>query len=557
MNKDYIIEKIKELIFYLKLNDDNVFKIRAYENAIEKLKVLTQPLNEVIENEKLKEIDGIGDAIYNKINELYHTGKLKALEKLNEKFPKSLVELNKISGLGPSKINELYNEYDIDNISKLEKFLESGKLKKVKGFGDKTVDNIAESINFYKNNRDLFLTYNLLIIFKQFKDEYKNRFKTGNINLFGDNRRYIPTSDRIKILIENENKEELLQFLKKSSNITDIKTSENNISFLYKNYPVNAVVAFKENYYQTLHELTGSEEYIKEFKKKFDGSIKNISLKSEKEIYNTLKVNYIPPELRETEDDLHISKEELNNLVTKKDIKGMIHLHSNFSDGIETIDDIRNYLIEKNYEYMVLTDHSESSYYAGGLKEKDLLEQWKIIDKLNNKSNKFRIYKGIELDILSDGSLDYNEKLWKKFDFIIASIHSNLNMSKSKATKRILKALDNPYINMIGHISGRLLTKREGYELDYKAIFDKSADKNISIEFNCNPYRMDLDWKLFELFNQKNLKTSINTDAHKLSNFKYIDYGVKLMRKAKVPRKNILNTMSLREFENYIKNEGK
>jgi DNA polymerase (family 10) len=557
MDKNKIIELFEKLIFFLKLDNENIFKIRAYENAVDILKSIDIQLSQLVKNKKLKDYDGIGDAIFNKIEEILETGNLSILEKYYDRYPASLYQFKNISGLGPKKINKLYKNYDVDNLEKLDKLIKSRKINEVKGFGDKTIKKLEEEIEFLYENKYEFLAYDFLSAFKKIKNHIlANCDRTINILPLGKLRRLANTINKGKILIKETFKPSVKQILVKWDKIDDLKEEDEKVLFTYENK--NFVIFFSKNVEHILnfHTLTGSKNYINYLIEENAYTKHNfLNLNNEREIYTKLNYPYIPPECRETKNAVDFfTQNNVNSkdLISRDNIKGIIHIHTNYSDGHNTLEEIASYLYNLNYEYAVITDHSKSSYYANGLDYDDLLKQWKEIDCINKKYKDFKIFKGIEIDILGNGTLDYKEDILKEFDFIIASIHSNMNMKKEKATNRLLKAMDNRYLNMIGHISGRLLTQRKGYPLNYNKIFEKASKNNIAIEFNCNPYRMDIDWKYLYDLKKYNILTSLNPDAHNKEQIEYMDYGIKFLRKAFLKKSNVMNALSLKEFESMV-----
>ncbi len=514
MDKKTVIDILNEIGLLLELKGENPFKIRAYYNAARALETLDEDIEVLVKNNKLKEVKGIGEAINKKITELINTGRLEYYENLKASIPEGLIEMIKIPGLGPKKIKTLYDKLDIKNIGELEYACLENRLVELPGFGEKTQKKILEGIKFVKrfSNQHLFseacLEANLL---KQYL------LKTGRVircEIAGSIRRKKEIVKDIDILATTNDPQKLMERFVEYDKTRDVIAKGDTKTSITLESGINAdlrVVKDKE-YPYALHHFTGSKEHNTAMRQRakrmgikmneyglFKGDTL-IKCQDEEEIFRKLNLSYIPPEIRENMGEIEAAeKREIPVLIEEKDIKGIFHVHTNYSDGANTLTEMVNGARELGYKYIGITDHSKSARYAHGLKEEDILRQFDEIDRFNEKYTDIKILKGIESDILKDGSLDYEEDLLKQFDFVIASVHSNFKMSKEEMTERIIKAVKNEYTTILGHLTGRLLLSRDGYDLDVYKVIDACAEYDKIIEINSNPHRLDIDWRYSQL----------------------------------------------------------
>ena len=500
MTKKDVSIILKQIADLLEIKGENSFKIKAYLNASRAVESL-ENLNE-LENKKVK---GIGKSIYSIIKEIIDTGSSSLLEKLKEEIPEGVQELLNLKGLGAKRIKILYNELGITSIGELEYACKENRLLILKGFGKKIQENILKAIKNYRKNLSLFTVIEA--------EEIVNELRKGGIffAVTGDFRRKMEVYDKLEILTFEDKKDALEDLTKKFNKNIVIHTAKNKKEFIKK-----------------LFQTTGKDEYVKKFK------IPE-SPKSEIEIFNFNNSKFVIPEQRESEIN------PVDDYIRYCDIKGIFHVHSNYSDGTMSIEEIVNYLISKGYQYVGISDHSQSAYYANGLKEDDIKRQHEEIERLNEKYSPFKIFKGIESDILKDGSLDYPDKILEKFDFVIASVHSSFNMSEKDMTERIIRAIENPYTTILGHPTGRLLTVRDGYALNMEKIIEALAENKKSVEINAQPYRLDLDWRWCNVAKKYGINFYICPDAHNKEDFDYIKLGINIARKAGIPRNLIVN----------------
>ena len=532
MTTEDIADALEITAKLLELHNENPFKVKAISNAAYKLGKTRLDVSNLSINE-LMEIDGVSKSIAEKIISLTTTGTTPELKELLDKTPKGVIEMLGIKGLGPKKVRQLWQELDLESVTDLLYACYENRLVELKGFGEKTQNTIIQNIEFkIKNNGKFHFAYAEKIgtpIIEALKAE------TDLVNFTGAMYRKCEIIDEIDILIGDEN----------------IDTD----SFESSTVPVNFIKVNPAVFYKTLVETSSTKEHL-------DGiNFKSIEIKkytSEEDVYSNLNIEYCEPELREGLFEIEKAKNNtLPKLIQYTDLKGVLHNHTTYSDGMNTLEEMAMYCKELGYEYLGICDHSQTAVYADGLKVDAIIKQHEEIDKLNKQLYPFKIFKGIESDILGNGDLDYEEGILKSFDFIVASVHANLKMDEDKATTRLLKAIENPYTTILGHPTGRLLLGRPGYPINHKKIIDACAANNVVIELNAHPYRLDIDWRWIPYCTEKGVKISINPDAHQKAGYHDMYYGTLVARKGLLTKDNCLNAMDLNTFEQYIKNKRK
>jgi len=528
MSNKEIAYAFDELANLLELHEDNEFKIRSYRNAYLTLRKLDRPLADISDGE-MKAIKGIGPAISGKIRELLTGGTMKALEEARSRTPSGVVEMLQVNGFGPKKVRTVWREMGIESIGELWYACNENRLVEFKGFGLKTQDDLKNKLEYYLRSRDK-LHYDAA----EEEADFAGAWLTGKlpgafVSPVGELRRRCSVVERLEMLVG---------FNGELDSVFDGETlifeKEENGSYharLENNTPIVLYRCLAEEFGSKLFQRTGSPMFLEAFVKSVPG-LNFKGLRTEQEVFEKAGMAYIPPELREGAEVLELARSrKLPNLIEESDIRGVLHVHTTWSDGLHTLREMCEYARELGYAYIGITDHSQSAFYANGLKPDRVLAQMDEIDALNAEMAPFRILKGIESDILNDGSLDYEPALLEKFDFIIASVHSNLKMNREKATERVVRAIENPYATILGHPTGRLLLSREGYPLDWDAVFDACARHGVAIELNANPYRLDLDWTLIPEALRRGIRISINPDAHSKDGIHDIRYGVLAARK--------------------------
>jgi len=567
LTKETIIQILEEIATLLELTGENPFKSRAYQNAARNLEKIEVDFDELVKENRLTEIEGIGEAISKKLTELIQTGKLEYYEKLKDSVPPGHLEMLKIPGLGPKKIHALYEQLGVKDVGELEYACLENRLVDLKGFGEKTQDNILAGIaklKVYKERR----LYAEVAVEAEVLLEYLKRDKSIlSISIAGSLRRGNETVKDIDILAASKNPEKLGGHFTSYERIETVTANgETKVSVVLKS-GINADlrIVTSAEYPYALHHFTGSKEHNTAMRGRakdmglkmneyglFRGE-KNIKCANEEELFATLKLQFIEPELRENMGEIQAAeKNELPKLVEEKDVRGIFHVHTNFSDGGETLENMARAAREMGLQYIGISDHSRSAYYAGGLQIEDIKKQHELIDKFNEKLKPFHIFKGIEADILPDGSLDYDEKTLARFDFVIAAVHSNFNMPVREMTARLKKALQNKYATMLAHPTGRLLLSREPYAVNLEEVIDTAAKFGKAVELNANAHRLDLDWRHCIYAKRKGVKIAINPDAHQIAGLRDVSFGVKIARKGWLSSEDCLNCMSLVRMKEYL-----
>jgi len=501
--------------------------------------------------ETLSEQPNIGKSTAEKIIQVITSGTFPELDKLIAKTPEGILEMLKIKGLGPKKIQIIWNDLEIESVGELYYACNENRLIEAKGFGLKTQEDIKKAIEFSIANQGWFLFAKVMPSAQEVIKQLEKELPLAPISFTGDYRRKVEVLQHVDIIIAAENSY-ILNAIKALEYEIDITQENNKISFKDQNgIPFEIISSAENEYSKDLLLNTGSPEHIK----KLEAIAEIKALATEEEIYKSLGLEYIEPELREGGNEIELAKEnKLPDLITYSDLKGSLHNHSTYSDGVHSLKDMATYCKEElGLEYLGICDHSKTAVYANGLNIERVEQQWAEIDILNQKLAPFKIFKGIESDILSDGSLDYPDEILAKFDFVVASIHSNLKMDQDKATERIIKAIENPFTTILGHPTGRLLLSRAGYPLDFKKVIDACAANKVVIEINANPLRLDLDWRWHQYALEKGVLLSINPDAHRKEGFLDMEYGVYVARKGGLSKEECLNAFSLDNIEQYFK----
>jgi DNA polymerase (family 10) len=545
----FIADQFSLLAKLMEMHGENSFRSRTYSSASFAIEKVTQPLAEMPE-EKLVSIKGIGDSVAKKVIEILQTGKLRALEEIIEKTPPGVLQMLSIKGLGPKKIATIWKEMGVESVGELLYACNENRLLLYKGFGQKTQQSIQESIEFFMKSQGSHLygeteAYAIVI-----DGTLKKQFPDRLFALTGQFRRQSEIIDRLE-WVTTATDTELLAFLG-ANNYTTKETLEDIFSVMG---PENVLLKFyratSDTFYPVLFQTSGSEDFITACQA-LPGWNSTVSYKSEEQIFTTLELPFIAPAMREQANVLKTVKNKPVTLITPGDIKGIIHSHSQWSDGVQSVEDMAKACIDKGYEYLVISDHSKSAAYANGLTEERIREQHRYIDELNEKLKPFKIFKSIECDILGDGALDYSDNVLSTFDLVIASVHSNLKMTEEKAMMRLLNAIRNPYTTILGHMTGRLLLSRPGYPVDHVSIINACVEHQVVIELNAHPRRLDIDWRWIDYAIEKGALISIDPDAHSVEGYDDCRYGVLAAQKGGLSKQQNLSSYSLPEFEVYL-----
>jgi DNA polymerase (family 10) len=550
--------EISEILnIYAKLYDlhgGNSFKVRSLSAAAYNIKKIGEDLSEMDES-ALAKIPQIGKTLASKVYEILQTGTFKELEDLISDTPKGVIDLLKIKGLGPKKVEVLWKEVGIASVPELLDACRENRLVEIKGFGLKTQAQILSDIEFKFNNEGKWHWAKAHLIVQSVDAILNACNAIEQFQVCGDYRRLNDIVNSIDYLIELNNPSDFIQHLLENE-FEMLDDQVDRMSFVYREtFNIQFNIGSPKHWGNQLVKHTSTEEHLKLIQ--FDGLAGEYE--NEEAVYNALNLPYILPELREGLNELkHLDQQD--KLITYKDLKGVLHNHTTYSDGIHSIEEMAGHARHMGLEYIGICDHSQTAAYAGGLRPEKVLEQMQKIDALNAKLNElkipFKIYKGIESDILGDGSLDYTEDILQMFDLVVASVHSNLNMDEDKANTRLIKAIENPYTTILGHPTGRLLLMRKGYPINQQYIIDACVANGVAIELNAHPYRLDLDWRHINYAINKGGLISINPDAHQKEGLEDMRFGVNVARKGYLTAEHCLNAKNTIEFEKWLENKS-
>jgi DNA polymerase (family X) len=553
MENKPIARTLRLLSQLMELHEQNPFKVKSLANAAFKVDKLPYPVasKSLAEMEK---IDGIGKSTATKIVELLETGTIAELDAILADTPKGIVEMMHIKGIGPKKVAIIWRDLGIENTGELFYACNENRLVEAKGFGLKTQEDIRKAIEFRMASNGKFLYAQVEKEANDLLDDLKALFPSALLEFGGDFRRLCETVSEIVIVLGSRDEQVAFDTLIKSPLLKNIALNNNHVSGEMENgLLVDIVCVEKRYFYKELFLQTGNDEHIEAVM----GHTTDPADQPESEelIYAKAGMSFMKPELREGTTFIErAQKNELPQLISYHDLKGTLHNHSTWSDGVNTVEEMALFCRDNlKLEYLGMCDHSKSAFYAKGLSIERVLQQQEEIDNLNRQLNgSFHIFKSIESDILNDGSLDYPDEILQKFDFIVASVHSNLRMDEEKATARIIKAVENQYTTILGHPTGRLLLSRKGYPINYKKVIDACAANKVVIEINANPLRLDLDWRWHQYALEKGVWLSINPDAHRKEGFLDMHYGVIVGRKGGLTKDQCLNALSLQEIKQFF-----
>ncbi|WFU75481.1 DNA polymerase/3'-5' exonuclease PolX [Bradyrhizobium sp. CB2312] len=528
------------------LRGGNPYRAKAYSRAADSLAALAVPLHVLIEEDRLTEIPGVGDAIADIITKLHRTGSHPSLEKLRKEIPEGVLELLTVPGLRPDKVLRLYKDLGISSLAELETAARQDRIKKAKGLGAALQAKILQNLAIAKSGEGHFHLHRAAALLEHGKVSLQNaRPDLKHVTFAGDFRRGCELVADLALVAEAQSAE-------------DGQTADAG--------GLRVHLTDRKHFGAALLHATGSAEHIaqlrmlaerKGMKLDTNGLRKGRRLISanERDIYDALGLPFIEPELREGRGEIErASKGKLPTLVTDQDLRGILHCHTDASDGTETIETMAKATLKRGFEYFGVADHSKSAHYAGGLSLEQIEEQHREADRLNKKFGKeFRILKGIESDILADGSLDYPDDVLESFDFVVASIHGRFKLDRKAQTERLLRAIADPHTTIIGHMTGRQLQRRPGYEIDVEKVLRSCAKHDVAVEINAHPWRLDLDWRWHQAALEFGCMMSINPDAHSIAELDHMHWGVEMARKGGVPADRVLNAMPLVDITRYLR----
>ncbi|MGD1839695.1 MAG: PHP domain-containing protein [Thermonemataceae bacterium] len=557
MENQEIIQLLELHASLLELHEANPFKIRSYQTAVFHLEKVKTPIADMSEAE-VKKIAGIGKGIAEKISEINQNGSFADLDELLKQTPTSLLEFFKIKGLGAKKIRTIWKELNISTPEQLLEACENNQIAELKGFGEKTQEAIKHNLMFVQFNADKLLYAEAAPYAEQLLKFLKEHFT--QVQVVGQLRRQLEVVDTLQVVVATDTPVEVFEVLNTHEAIEQNTVTSS--PFIWRgNFKANVlsieIITCKEaDFASKVFITSASKAHLGHTTPQ--GTLLQAALTdqfdSEEALYEAVQLPYISPVLREGlfEFDLVEKKQLPERLIQLEDLKGVLHNHSTYSDGKHTLEEMAKYCKELGYAYLGMSDHSKSAFYANGLYEKRVAEQQAEIDQLNQQLAPFKIFKGIESDILADGSLDYHDDILKTFDFIVASVHANISSDKNNATERIVKAVENPYTTILGHPTGRLLLRREGYPLDMEKVLDACAANGVAIEINAHPVRLDLDWRWVHQALEKGIWIAINPDAHEKKGYHNMQYGTLIGQKGGLTKERCLNAMNLEEFTAWL-----
>jgi len=560
------------------LMEEAAFKPQAYEKAALSLETLRENIGEIYKKEGiegLKNIPGVGQGIAEKIIEYLKTGKIKEHQRLKKKFPIKIEELMAVEGIGPKMARDLYEQLKIKDIKDLEKAAQAGKIRGLPRFGLKTEQNILQGIKFFKKSGSRFLLGEILPRVYEIIAELKNLKEVKQISEAGSVRRRQETIGDVDILIASSDPEKVIDHFVSLSGVIKIwnKGRTKASIRLSGEYDVDLRVLPEKQFGSALQYFTGSKEHnivlrkiaVKKGLKLSEYGLfrgeKRIAVESEEEIYEKLGLEWISPEIRENTGEIELAlKTKLPELIELKDIKGDCHCHSHWGAGKRIISELAETAIKIGYEYIGISDHTKFLRIEHGLDEKQLIQQKKEIEKINSRLRqgfggqaKFKILQGCEANIMADGSIDISDKVLAKLDYVIAGVHSQMKMTESEMTERIVKAMRNPNVDIISHPTGRILKQRDEYKIDFDRILRVAKETGTILEINANPYRLDLNDKNIRQAKKIGVKMIINSDAHQKEQLNFMPYGVFQARRGWAEKKDVINAWPLKEFLNFIK----
>jgi DNA polymerase (family 10) len=579
MDKAQVAEILVNIATLLELKGENPFKSRAYTNAARALEGLSEPLDKLVAEARLAEVKGIGESIQKKIVELVTTGKLAYYEELKASTPPGLVLMLEIPGLGPKKIKAMHDELGIETVEQLEQACKDGKVAKLKGFGEKTQANIRDGINRRRAYGSKHLISDALPIAEALLDALRSHPDVIRCSTAGSLRRHREIIGDVDLLASSKQPAAVLEYFTQQPGILNvIAKGETKASVLLTGgIQSDLRVVSDAEFPPALMYFTGSKEHnivmrqraierglrLNEyglFRSKAETRDPKLLLPcdTEEEIFEKLGLHYVPPEMREDMGEIALAEQgPLPRLIEWTDLKGSLHNHSTWSDGHQRPEEIAKAMCELGCAYWAITDHSKSSFQANGLDVARLREEISEIKRINEslakEGTEFRLLTGTEVDILRDGKLDFPDDLLAELDVVVASIHQSFNQTEGETTKRLIGAAQNPYVHMLGHLTGRLLLEREAYKVDQRAVIDACAETGTWIELNASPYRFDLDWRHWPYARSKGVKCVINCDGHRLEHAGFLRLGVGIARKGWLTKENVVNTLPLDKLMKELK----
>ena len=568
MTKREIAHILSEIAFYLRLKQDNPYKSLAYERAARALLTALHEPHQLLTGDTLTDIPGIGRGTAAVIRELLVTGASKLHETVKGSFPSSLVELGDVPGLRPKQIRRLFEEAGIRSLADLKAACRKNQLLDLKGIGPKVQAKILAALGEFQRGQGYRLYANVLAEASKLEKDLKTLGGVERVRIAGASRRKMEVINAFHFVItwpKGRKSAEFITGLKAIPNVGDVASAESTLVTATSptGLPIRLTLAASTDQDFQLLQATGSEEHLEQLLLRFaaqgldtwDKVRVRVQKQSEPGIYAAAGLPFIPPELREGRGELEVNTtKEPPQLIEPSQIEGFFHFHTDYSDGAATVEEMVAAARHRGYRYIGISDHSQSAFYANGLKEARIRQQWAEIETVQEKYPDIHIFKGIEADILPDGTMDYADALLSQFDFVIASVHSRFNLSEADQTRRVCRALSNPYVTMFGHPTGRLLLSRSGYRLDMRQVMGTAKEYGKVLEINGSRHRLDLDWRDVRLAKAQGIKFSINPDAHAVNELDNMTWGLNVAQKGGLDAGDVINTQPLSAMKTFLRN---
>ena len=571
ISREDIAAVLDESALLLEIKGENPFKTRAYRNGAETVRNFQGEIVAMAASNNLEGIKGIGAALQQKIHELASTGKLEFHQNLRAEFPEGLFDLFGIQGLGPKKVRALYDKLKVDSIDALKAVCNDGSAAALPGFGKKSIEKLLESIAMKEQFADLFRLGDVAPLAETMLETLRQHSDVLRVAIAGSYRRSKEILHDLDFLVATSEPAKMTKFFTTLPEVHSvIACGDTKAAIRLENgLQCDLRAVSNDQFPFALQYFSGSKEHnvaLRSRALKYGWSLNEYgftpkdktspaapAVKEEADIYRILELDRIPPELRENMGEIEAAEVgEIPRLIELENLRGTFHNHTTESDGKNSLEEMAEAARDLGLQYLGISDHSKSQFQARGLQPDRLLRQIDAIREINKQWDDFQIFSGTEVDILKDGTLDFEDDLLDKLDYCVGSIHGSFQLSEKDQTARIIRAMENPHITMIGHLTGRLLLKRKGYELNMEKIFDCAAATGTIIELNCNPRRLDMDWRHWHRARDKGVLTSINPDAHDIAHLQYLAFGVRVARKGWLRKEDVLNTRTLEEVREFI-----
>ena len=570
MNREDATAIFERIATLLEMQGENPFKVRAYRTGAEVVESFSGDIMKLAAENQLAGIKGLGEALRDKLHEMATTGRLEFYEKLKAEFPDTIFELFDVQGLGPKKIAALHAELGVSSIADLRRACESGEAAKLSGFAAKTVEKILESIAFREQHASEFKLDQVHALVQQILEALREHPNVSQAEICGSFRRGKETVHDLDFLVSTKQPEKVIEYFVTLPQVVDVIAQGATKASIHATHGIQCdlrAVASKEFPFALMY-FTGSKEHnvaIRQRALNRGWSLNEYAftevpdhadapvippVHDEADIYRALDLDFIEPELRENKGEIEAAEHGgLPRLVQLENLRGVFHNHTTASDGKASLREMADAARELGLQYLGISDHSKSSFQANGLDEKRLLAQIEEIQALNAELDDFHVFAGCEVDILKDGILDFSDEIMARLDYVVASVHNVFNLPEAEMTKRVIRAIENPHVTMLGHLTGRLLLQRPGYAINVPAVIDAAAETGTIIELNASAWRLDMDWRWWRLAKEKGVKCSINPDAHSTQGLQAVIYGIKAARKGWLTRNDVINCLPMEEVK--------